>query len=327
MKKGLNKKTLLTIYLLAFPITIPITAYALALSPFWLPIYLFWEWKYFKGERFLELKSRLQGYVTECNEMNQHIESLKDTYEAHEQVDQGVAEFVDNSRHNYQRRAMSQHNYDKYTVNCSSTVLRGARNQPFKYICKYFDIKPTEENLAKFEETLNNFSAAKQGVEFLKNKRDEVLESVKAEIPAVIRLFRKKKLEKKLGFEPVDFSEAYIPIYKFQYVSAGGNKAEAVRVPLTVDVLDRFVRFLGDIVKFRKSAAGQRALMTSSLRQKIKERDNFTCKKCKNNTNKEPNLLLEIDHILPISKGGMTAEDNLQTLCWKCNRTKGAKIE
>ena len=41
---------------------------------------------------------------------------------------------------------------------------------------------------------------------------------------------------------------------------------------------------------------------------------------------KEPNLLLEIDHILPVSKGGLTTEDNLQTLCWRCNRSKGAKI-
>ena len=26
-----------------------------------------------------------------------------------------------------------------------------------------------------------------------------------------------------------------------------------------------------------------------------------------------------------VSKGGLTREDNLQTLCWKCNRSKGAK--
>ena len=40
-----------------------------------------------------------------------------------------------------------------------------------------------------------------------------------------------------------------------------------------------------------------------------------------------PNLLLEIDHKIPLAKGGMTTEDNLQTLCWKCNRSKGAKLE
>ena len=47
---------------------------------------------------------------------------------------------------------------------------------------------------------------------------------------------------------------------------------------------------------------------------------------CGNSTHEEPNLLLEIDHIIPVSKGGCTVEDNLQTLCWKCNRSKSDKI-
>ena len=66
--------------------------------------------------------------------------------------------------------------------------------------------------------------------------------------------------------------------------------------------------------------------MTSKLRQQIKERDKFTCKYCGNSTSAEPNLLLEIAHIVPVSKGGCTVEDNLQTLCWKCNRQKSNKI-
>ena len=67
--------------------------------------------------------------------------------------------------------------------------------------------------------------------------------------------------------------------------------------------------------------------MTSALREKIKQRDNFTCRNCGLSTQQEPNLLLEIDHIIPLSKGGITSEVNLQTLCWKCNRAKGAKVE
>ncbi len=58
--------------------------------------------------------------------------------------------------------------------------------------------------------------------------------------------------------------------------------------------------------------------MTSKLRDYIKDRDNHTCKNCGNSTRNEPNLLLEIDHIQPISKGGRTEVENLQTLCWKC---------
>ena len=58
----------------------------------------------------------------------------------------------------------------------------------------------------------------------------------------------------------------------------------------------------------------------------IKNRDNFTCCSCGNSIYDEPNLLLEIDHIIPVSKGGYTTEENLQTLCWKCNRSKGNKF-
>jgi 5-methylcytosine-specific restriction endonuclease McrA len=66
--------------------------------------------------------------------------------------------------------------------------------------------------------------------------------------------------------------------------------------------------------------------MTSSLREKIKGRDNYTCQCCSLSVKDERNLLLEIDHIVPLSKGGINSEVNLQTLCWKCNRSKGSRI-
>ena len=86
------------------------------------------------------------------------------------------------------------------------------------------------------------------------------------------------------------------------------------------------INYLNDLIKWRKSVAGQRALMTSKLREKIKLRDNYSCCSCSLSIRDEKNLLLEIDHIIPLSKGGITKEDNLQTLCWRCNRTKGSKI-
>ena len=67
--------------------------------------------------------------------------------------------------------------------------------------------------------------------------------------------------------------------------------------------------------------------MTRALREHIKERDNYTCRRCGASLAVEPHLLLEIDHIVPLSKGGMTTESNLQTLCWRCNRSKGDKVE
>ena len=121
-------------------------------------------------------------------------------------------------------------------------------------------------------------------------------------------------------------STEYFPKYVFEYVSSGGNASTRCDVVMDIDNLNRFILFLSEKIKFNKSAAGQRALMTSKLRQHIKERDNFTCQNCGVSVQQEPHLLLEIDHIKPISKGGLTTEDNLQTLCWRCNRTKGTKI-
>lgn len=67
----------------------------------------------------------------------------------------------------------------------------------------------------------------------------------------------------------------------------------------------------------------ERAKVSNELRQEIFERDGFTCVIC-GSTEKES---LEIDHIMPISKGGKTEPDNLQTLCHDCNIRKGNDID
>lgn len=68
----------------------------------------------------------------------------------------------------------------------------------------------------------------------------------------------------------------------------------------------------------------QRSLMTSSLRNQIKLRDNYTCQVCGKQMLDEVGL--QIDHIVPISKGGKTVKSNLQVLCSKCNSSKYNKL-
>lgn len=58
------------------------------------------------------------------------------------------------------------------------------------------------------------------------------------------------------------------------------------------------------------------------LRFLVLSRDNFKCCLCGASPAKNPNVTLEVDHIVPWSKGGETTEDNLQTLCFNCNRGK-----
>ncbi|WP_338097835.1 HNH endonuclease [Methanolapillus ohkumae] len=72
------------------------------------------------------------------------------------------------------------------------------------------------------------------------------------------------------------------------------------------------------------SVAYQRLLMTDSLRYDILKRDNYRCRICGKSSN--DGVLLEVDHITPVSKGGKTVEHNLQTLCRQCNQGKSAKM-
>lgn len=58
------------------------------------------------------------------------------------------------------------------------------------------------------------------------------------------------------------------------------------------------------------------------LRFLVLQRDNFCCCKCGASPAKDQAVELQVDHIIPWSKGGETVIDNLQTLCSKCNLGK-----
>jgi hypothetical protein len=232
----------------------------------------------------------------------------------------------DISKYNFQRKTWKEISRNNQVHNCTASVCKNAKDQPFKYLCKYFDIKVTEAALSRFESMLNDFTAAEQGKELLLKEREIILLSIRKYIPVIIYYFSQSKLIKKLGFEVVDLSDLHFPVYTFQYVSHGGNSSLKCDIKLNIENLNKFVGYLNELVNFKKSIDGQRALMTSQLREKIKIRDYHTCKICGISTNDEKNLLLEIDHIIPLSKGGITSENNLQTLCWRCNRKKGSKI-
>lgn len=62
-----------------------------------------------------------------------------------------------------------------------------------------------------------------------------------------------------------------------------------------------------------------------ALRFFVLKRDLFRCVRCGRSPATVPGLVLEVDHDIPWSKGGETIEENLRTLCFDCNRGKGAR--
>ena len=65
----------------------------------------------------------------------------------------------------------------------------------------------------------------------------------------------------------------------------------------------------------------ERGKVSNKIRFAVYDRDNHRCIRCGAKQD------LEIDHVFPISKGGKTTLNNLQTLCRNCNMKKSNTIE
>lgn len=70
--------------------------------------------------------------------------------------------------------------------------------------------------------------------------------------------------------------------------------------------------------------ARERSLMTFKMRSDILRRDAYRCKMC--GATGGDGVELHVDHILPVSRGGRTVVENLQTLCAPCNLGKGNRF-
>jgi hypothetical protein len=62
--------------------------------------------------------------------------------------------------------------------------------------------------------------------------------------------------------------------------------------------------------------------LSLSARFAVLQRDNFTCRYCGGHP---PDVRLEVDHRVPVCRGGTNAQSNLVTACFACNRGKHTK--
>jgi len=88
---------------------------------------------------------------------------------------------------------------------------------------------------------------------------------------------------------------------------------------LDLSALTEFVAFAEVEAPNHEDRLAKRRI-SDPLRAEVLLRDGARCRRCRTAVNRE------IDHIVPLSKGGKTEEDNLQTLCRRCNRRKWKKL-
>lgn len=279
---------------------------------------------YYESPDFLKIKETCEVLMSTQREFNEYI--AEKVHSISELFGTRVVrnETVHEDEYNYIRPYKKT--ITPFTAEVSAAVFASAENSPLEYIVKNF-----YPNKKAYPEQIRNLYHLVEELQTLRDAR-QIIENYKAEyqqylsdVPAFIMENDEEGFYSRLGFATIDESVLTVE-YKFSYTSGGGMAQRFFTVPMTEENIAQLIRILESKLTASAFAKEQRTLMTKKLRESIKARDNFTCCNCGNSTHVEPNLLLEIDHIIPVSKGGRTEEDNLQTLCWKCNRSKGDKI-
>lgn len=279
---------------------------------------------YYNSPEFANIKSTCAALIDSQKEFNEYIRQKADSIATLFGTKVVRNETVNDDKYNYIRPYKKS--VTPFTAEVSAAVFASAENNPMEYIVKYFYPNKSQypkqiEKLQLLIEELETLREAKVIIENYKVDYQKYL----TEVPSFVMENDESGFYSKLGF--ADINEDILTVeYKFSYTSNGGIVQRSFTVPMTEDTIIELINTLQGKLTQSAFAKKQRTLMTSRLRQKIKERDNFTCVECGNSIYKEPNLLLEVDHIIPIAKGGPTEESNLQTLCWKCNRQKGSNL-
>ncbi len=110
---------------------------------------------------------------------------------------------------------------------------------------------------------------------------------------------------------------------QLQLLAQRGNGYYSVLEPVLVaEVLNNVAHLVRDATTATDDdqAGHTREYIPESVRVFVWRRDGGRCVKCGSQTK------LEYDHIIPVSRGGSNTARNIQLLCEKCNREKGASV-
>ncbi len=280
--------------------------------------------EYYQSPDFQKVKESCETLMSTQREFNEYITHKAESISRLFGKRPARGETVNEDEYTYIRPYKKT--ISPFVAEVSAPVLASAENNPLEYVVKYF-----YPNKSRYPEQIQKLQLLVEELETLKEAK-QIIENYKAEyqqylgdVPDYVMKEDEAGFYERLGFANID--ERVLEVeYRFAYTSGGGKARRSFPYPMTEESIVEVIELLESKLTAKAFAQEQRALMTKKLREHIKERDNFTCCNCGNSTHVEPNLLLEIDHIIPVAKGGYTEEKNLQTLCWKCNRAKSDKI-
>lgn len=243
-------------------------------------------------------KSKINKYVLDNSKKIKKLIELNDKY--------SFKKIIKNNRY-IKFSANSKRNCE--TLSYGSVALYYMENN-FDYLRD--DVENMIYNKTKYKEYIEEVEKIKK-LHFDISSESYISESV-FEL-AENRLFEKKVIK--------DNSDLNVKIEIYYISPKGRNYYNKIGSLSFINLSALYCNWKAN-EEYKKSAEFERSKMSNFLRYDVLKRDNFRCKIC--GASADEGVKLHVDHIIPVSKGGKTEMDNLQTLCDKCNLGKSNKI-
>lgn len=255
---------------------------------------------------FLQLISmRRKRIVAENSEYYQNVLELNESTQYH-------ASIADDGELTYTMYVNSKAKFDRTEPIASL----------YEYISIYSDeintvLDQVSENRKTYREYIAAFDALSSRITYVE------CENLR------INYVKFRETEQKLvSMEKLDMIMSLEITCKVAYTSPKGQNHYEKECTYLESEIRTAIKDVDARVEFMRSEAwrrkNERSKVTPSLRYDVMRRDGFRCCLCGRSAANGAEL--EVDHIVPVSKGGNTTYGNLQTLCRECNRGKGAKM-
>lgn len=176
-----------------------------------------------------------------------------------------------------------------------------------------FNIETMIINLHKYNDYINEFNTIECEIE------SSVLSETKYSLKKYIKIEKRVKEKIKLN----DIFSITLTVVGLYCSPKGRNCYEQKWVYAANDLVEIYDLYLNH-TKQKNQIQMERLKMSTGLRYDILKRDNFKCVIC--GMSAQDGVKLHVDHIVPVSKGGKSEVNNLQTLCERCNLGKSNKI-
>lgn len=132
------------------------------------------------------------------------------------------------------------------------------------------------------------------------------------------RVNREKDIEHYREVKKV-YREKHPDMHKLYYRANPGKYRERIGAYRRRN-LKRYAIHTANRYARKKSVGGS---ITLEQWEEVKRHYNYTCLCCEK---QEPEIILTMDHVNPITRGGINAIENIQPLCGSCNSSKGIRI-